>query len=53
MNQFHYRDGVLHAEDVPLPDIAAAAKKPFYLLSTAALIGHFAPSAMRLPASTR
>ena len=31
MNHFQYRDGVLHAEDVPVPDIAravAAAASP-------------------------
>jgi diaminopimelate decarboxylase len=41
VNQFHYRDGVLHAEDVPLPDIAAAAGTPFYCYSTAALVRHY------------
>jgi diaminopimelate decarboxylase len=34
---FAYRDGVLHAEDVPLAEIAAAVGTPFYCYSTAGL----------------
>ncbi len=34
---FHYRDGVLHAEDVALPAIAAAVGTPAYIYSTAAI----------------
>ncbi len=41
MNHFEYRDGVLHAEDVPLPDIAAAVGTPFYCYSTATLVRHY------------
>ena len=41
MNHFEYRDGVLHAEDVPVPDIAAAVGTPFYCYSTATLTRHF------------
>ena len=41
MNHFDYRDGVLHAEDVPLPEIAAAVGTPFYCYSTATLTRHF------------
>ncbi len=41
MNHFQYRDGVLHAEDVPVPAIAAAVGTPFYLYSTATLERHF------------
>src|SRR6476620_6793278 len=41
MNHFDYRDGVLHAEDVPLPTIAAAVGTPFYCYSTATLTRHF------------
>jgi diaminopimelate decarboxylase len=37
VNHFHYRDGVLHAEDVPVPAIAAAVGTPFYCYSTATL----------------
>ena len=41
MNHFDYRDGVLHAEDVPVPQIAAAVGTPFYCYSTATLERHF------------
>ncbi len=41
MNHFDYRDGVLHAEDVAIPDIAAQVGTPFYCYSTATLTRHF------------
>src|SRR5688572_2085644 len=41
MHHFAYRDGVLHAEDVPLPVIAAAVSTPFYCYSTATLTRHY------------
>ena len=41
MDHFLYQDGVLHAEDVPLPEIAAAVGTPFYVYSTATLLRHF------------
>jgi len=41
VNHFEYRDGVLCAEDVPLPEIAAAVGTPFYCYSTATLTRHF------------
>jgi diaminopimelate decarboxylase len=41
VNHFHYRDGVLHAEDVPVPAIAAAVGTPFYCYSTATLTRHY------------
>ena len=41
MDHFLYRHGILHAEDVPLPDIAAAVGTPFYVYSTATLERHF------------
>ena len=41
MNHFDYRDGVLCAEDVPLPQIASAVGTPFYCYSTATLTRHF------------
>ena len=41
MNHFEYRDGVLCAESVPLPAIAAAVGTPFYCYSTATLTRHF------------
>ncbi len=42
MDHFLYRNGVLHAEDVPVTEIAAAVGTPFYLYSTATLLRHFA-----------
>ncbi|MCZ4289872.1 diaminopimelate decarboxylase [Hoeflea alexandrii] len=41
MNHFEYRDGILHAEDVSLPDIAAQVGTPFYCYSTATLSRHY------------
>ena len=41
MDHFLYRDGMLHAEDVPLNEIAAAVGTPFYCYSTATLTRHF------------
>lgn len=41
MDHFLYRDGILHAEDVPLTDIAASVGTPFYCYSTATLTRHF------------
>jgi diaminopimelate decarboxylase len=41
MNHFHYRDGVLHAEDVAIPEIAAVVGTPFYCYSTATLTRHY------------
>jgi len=41
MDHFLYRDGVLHAEDVPLAEIAAQVGTPFYVYSTATLLRHF------------
>ncbi len=41
MNHFDYRDGVLHAEDVAIPDIAAAVGTPFYCYSSATLARHY------------
>jgi len=41
MDHFLYRDGMLHAEDVPLTDIAAEVGTPFYVYSTATLTRHY------------
>jgi diaminopimelate decarboxylase len=41
MHHFTYRSGVLHAEDVALPAIAAAVGTPFYCYSAATLRRHF------------
>ena len=40
MDHFNLRGGVLHCEDVPLPDIAAAIGTPVYVYSTATLLRH-------------
>lgn len=42
MDHFLYRNGALHAEDVPLSEIAAAVGTPFYVYSTATLLRHYA-----------
>jgi diaminopimelate decarboxylase len=41
MSPFQYRDGVLHAEDVPLPSIAEAFGTPTYVYSRAAIEERF------------
>jgi diaminopimelate decarboxylase len=51
MNHFHYRNGVLCAEDVPLPLIADAVGTPFYCYSTATLTRHYRVFAAALPKS--
>ncbi len=41
MDHFIYRDGALHAEDVPLADIAAQVGTPFYCYAQATLLRHY------------
>lgn len=41
MDHFLYRNGQLHAEDVPLSDIAASVGTPFYCYSAATLTRHY------------
>lgn len=41
MDHFLYKDGKLHAEDVPIEEIAAQVGTPFYVYSTATLTRHF------------
>ncbi|GIX14193.1 MAG: diaminopimelate decarboxylase [Paracoccaceae bacterium] len=41
MDHFLYRDGTLHAEDVPLPEIARAVGTPVYVYSAATLTRHY------------
>jgi diaminopimelate decarboxylase len=41
MHHFHYKDGVLHAEDVSLARIADDVGTPFYCYSTATLERHY------------
>ena len=41
MDHFNLKNGVLHAEDVPLSDIAEAVGTPVYVYSRATLERHF------------
>ena len=41
MHHFHYKAGVLHAEDVSLAAIAAEVGTPFYCYATATLVRHY------------
>jgi len=41
MHHFTYRDGVMHAESVALPALAAEVGTPFYCYSTATLVRHY------------
>jgi diaminopimelate decarboxylase len=41
MHHFTYRNGVLHAEEVDLPSLAAEVGTPFYCYSTATLERHY------------
>jgi diaminopimelate decarboxylase len=41
LDHFLYRSGVLHAEDVSIPEIAEAVGAPFYVYSTATLERHY------------
>ena len=41
MDHFLYKGGILHAEDVAIPEIAATVGTPFYLYSTATLTRHY------------
>jgi diaminopimelate decarboxylase len=40
MDHFHSRDGVVHCEEVPLPEIAAEVGTPVYVYSTATMVRH-------------
>jgi diaminopimelate decarboxylase len=52
MNHFHYKDGVLCAEDVPLDLLAEAVGTPFYCYSTATLERHFKVFTAAVPAGS-
>ena len=41
MDHFLYRNGILHAEDVAITDIAASVGTPFYVYSAATLTRHY------------
>ncbi|HET7083934.1 MAG TPA: diaminopimelate decarboxylase [Rhizomicrobium sp.] len=49
MNHFHYKDGVLCAEDVRLDLLAEAVGTPFYCYSSATLTRHYKVFAGALP----
>src|ERR1700748_3687759 len=49
MNHFGYRHGILSAEDVSLPALAARVGTPFYCYSTATLERHYKVFAAALP----
>ena len=49
MNHFHYKDGVLCAEDVRLDLLAEAVGTPFYCYSTATLERHYKVFTEALP----
>ena len=49
MNHFHYKDGVLCAEDVRLDLLAEAVGTPFYCYSTATLERHYKVFSEALP----
>jgi diaminopimelate decarboxylase len=49
VHHFHYRNGVLCAEDVPLTLLAEKAGTPFYCYSTATLERHYKVFAAALP----
>lgn len=52
MTHFAYRDGVLHAEDVALHDIADSVGTPFYCYSSATLERQYKLVEKALPAGT-
>jgi diaminopimelate decarboxylase len=49
MNHFEYRNGILHAEDVPLDRLAEEVGTPFYCYSSATLERHYQVFAGALP----
>lgn len=53
MSHFHYQNGVLHAESIALPEIAARFGTPAYVYSKAALVENFSAYADACRASGR
>ena len=41
MHSFHYRDGELYCEDVPLPRLASEFGTPLYVYSTGTILDHY------------
>jgi len=52
MNHFTFRDGVMHAEDVAIAEIAGVVGTPFYCYSSATLERHFRVFEAAMPAGT-
>src|SRR5689334_7841088 len=52
MNHFHYKDGVLCAEEVRLDLLAEAVGTPFYCYSSATLERHFKVFSNAVPAGS-
>ena len=52
MNHFQYKNGMLHAEEVPLDMLARAVGTPFYCYSTATLTRHYQVFAAAFPKDT-
>jgi diaminopimelate decarboxylase len=52
MNHFHYKNGVLHAEDVDLATLAREVGTPFYCYASATLERHYRVFAAALPKDT-
>ena len=52
MTHFAYREGVLHAEDVAVPQIARSVGTPFYCYSTAAFEEQYRAFSAAMPKGT-
>ena len=52
MHHFEYKNGVMHAEGVPIPDICKEVGTPFYCYSTATLKRHYQVFRAPLPKKT-
>lgn len=50
MPEFQFRDGILHAEDLPIPDLAAQFGTPCYIYSRAAIEQNWRAFQEHLPA---
>jgi len=50
MHDFHYKNGELHCEGVPVRTVAQRVGTPFYLYSSNTLANHFGHSTAPLPA---
>jgi diaminopimelate decarboxylase len=41
MREFHFKDGILHCEDIPLTEVVEKFPTPFFLYSPKTLLDHF------------